>query len=297
MSNAQVSGVSASKTARHLPYQVCQFGVLSHLRLWGARKAASAVSHRHHVRGGPMRSAVEIMRHSVAIGAMAVAVALVGGAPPAYGAPCDGGCNINPGNIAPAPRAIPRSPAVGPSNRLPGSRGVQPAESPPISVVSGGVEPTNPDMKLAPDPIVSNRPVIQRDPPRVPVNIPPPDLKVPQPISPRIPFEPPPPDVVPVDTPPPDVVPVDVVPSAVPVAPVPVAPIPVENPLLPAPPSAPPVPVSTPVSGVLFTSSAEPGTQALTLIVLFMACGCWIYGNRIGSQMTVRKTDRAAAGA
>jgi phosphate/sulfate permease len=48
---------------------------------------------------------------------------------------------------------------------------------------------------------------------------------------------------------------------------------------------------------VLFTSSAEPGTQALTLIVLFMACGCWIYGNRIASQMTVRKTERAAAGA
>jgi phosphate/sulfate permease len=57
------------------------------------------------------------------------------------------------------------------------------------------------------------------------------------------------------------------------------------------------VPVSTPVSRVLFTSSMEPGTQAVTLIVLFMACGCWIYGNRIGSQVTVRKTERAAAGA
>jgi len=67
--------------------------------------------------------------------------------------------------------------------------------------------------------------------------------------------------------------------------------------MLPASPAAPPVPVSTPVSRVLLTSSAEPGTQALTLIVLFMACGCWIYGNRIGSQITVRKKERAAAGA
>jgi phosphate/sulfate permease len=57
------------------------------------------------------------------------------------------------------------------------------------------------------------------------------------------------------------------------------------------------VPVPAPVSRVLFTSSMEPGTQAVTLIVLFMACGCWIYGNRIGSQVTVRKTERATAGA
>jgi phosphate/sulfate permease len=48
---------------------------------------------------------------------------------------------------------------------------------------------------------------------------------------------------------------------------------------------------------VLFTSSAEPATQALTLIVLFMACGCWIYSNRIASQMTVRKKERVAADA
>ena len=78
---------------------------------------------------------------------------------------------------------------------------------------------------------------------------------------------------------------------------VPVAPVPAEIPLLPPPPAAPPAPVSTPVSRALLTSSAEPGTQALTLIVLFMACGCWIYGNRIGSQITVGKKERAAAGA
>jgi hypothetical protein len=124
--------------------------------------------------------------------------------------------------------------------------------------------------------------VVQTAPPPPPVKIPPPVIEVQQPIIPS----------VPVDTQPPDVVPVNVIPSSVPVAPVPA-----EIPPLPAPPSAPPVPVPTAVSRVLFTSSMEPGTQALTLIVLFMACGCWIYGNRIGSQITVRKKERAAAGA
>jgi hypothetical protein len=116
-------------------------------------------------------------------------------------------------------------------------------------------------------------------PPPPPVKIPPPVIDVQQPIIPSVPG----------DAQPPDVVSVNVVPSAVPVAPVPA-----EIPLLP-PPSAPPVPVQVP--RVLFTSSAEPGTQALTLIVLFMACGCWIYGNRIASQMTVRRKERVAAGA
>jgi hypothetical protein len=97
---------------------------------------------------------------------------------------------------------------------------------------------------------------------------------------------------IPVDRQPPDVVPVNVVPSAVPVAPVPA-----EIPMLPAPPAAPPLPVSTPVSRVLLTSSAQPGTQALTIIVMFMACGCWLYGNRIASQTTLRKRERVAAGA
>jgi hypothetical protein len=137
-------------------------------------------------------------------------------------------------------------------------------------------------VKLPPPAIINAQTVVQTAPPPPPVKIPPPVIEVQQPIIPS----------VPVDTQPPDVVPVNVVPS-----PVPVAPVPAEIPLLPAPPSAPPVPVSTPVSRVLFTSSMEPGTQAVTLIVLFMACGCWIYGNRIGSQVTVRKTERAAAGA
>ncbi len=275
MSNAQISSVSASKAARHLHYLVCQVGVLSHLRLWGARRAASAVSRSYRVRGGPMRSAVDIMRHSVAIGAMTVAVALVGGAPPAYGAPgpgCDGGCNIAPGGIEGGlPNGQP--PNVGPSNK--GSRGVQPT-LPKVKL------PEPPEMKI------SNRPVIQIAPPPPPVRIPPPpEIEVPQPISPRVPVEPPLPDVVPVN----------VEPVPVPVAPVAIAPVPVEIPPLLAPPSAPPAPVSTPVSLVLFTSSAEPGTQAVTIIVLFMACGCWVYGNRIGSQITVRKRERAAAGA
>jgi hypothetical protein len=147
---------------------------------------------------------------------------------------------------------------------------------------SHGAQPTTPTVKLPPPAIINAQTVVQTAPPPPPVNIPPPVIDVQQPIIPNVPVEPQPPDIVPVN-----VVPADV----------PVAPVPAEIPLLPPPPASPPAPVSTPVSRVLLTSSAEPGTQALTLIVLFMACGCWIYGNRIGSQMTVGKKERAAAGA
>jgi hypothetical protein len=200
------------------------------------------------------------MRSAVAIGAMVIAATtLIGGAPFAYGAPgCDGSCDIT------HTTGGTDGGSSGSTNKNGGSHGAQ---------------PTIPTVKLPPPAIISNRPVIQRDIPPPPVDIPPPVIPIREPVTPR----------VPVNTPP-DVIPVNVVPS-----PVPVAPVPVVIPELPAPPAAPPIPVS--VSRVLFTSSAEPGTQALTLIVLFMACGCWIYGNRIGSQITVRKKDRAAAGA
>jgi hypothetical protein len=205
-----------------------------------------------------MRSANAVVRHPVAIGAIAVAVSmLAGGAPLAYGAPgCDGGCDVT---VA--------GPSGGSSNKGGGSHGGQ---------------PTIPTVKLPPPAIINAQTVVQTAPPPPPVKIPPPVIEVDQPTIPSIP----------VDTQPHDVLPVNVAPSAVPAAPVPA-----EIPLLPPPPAAPPAPVSTPVSHVLFTSSAEPGTQALTLIVLFMACGCWIYGNRIASQMTVRKKERVAAGA
>jgi hypothetical protein len=204
------------------------------------------------------------VRHSVAIGAMTVAATmLVVAAPLAHGAPgCDGRCDVS---VADANGG---SSNGGSSNKSGGSHGAQ---------------PTIPTVKLPPPAIINAQTVVQTaPPPPPPVKIPPPVIEVQQPIIPS----------VPVDTQPPDVIPVNVVPS-----PVPVAPVPAEIPMLPAPPAAPPVPVPTSVSRVLFTSSAEPGTQALTLIVLFMACGCWIYGNRIGSQMTVRKKERAAAGA
>jgi hypothetical protein len=205
-----------------------------------------------------MRSAVAIARQSVAIGALTIAVTmLIGGAPLAYGAP---GCDGSCDVSVAGSNG-------GSSNKGGGSHGGQ---------------PTIPTVKLPPPAIINAQTVVQTAPPPPPVKIPPPVIEVQQPIIPS----------VPVDTQPPDVVPVNVIPSSVPVAPVPA-----EIPLLPAPPSAPPVPVPAPVSRVLFTSSAEPGTQALTLIVLFMACGCWIYGNRIGSQMTVRKKERAAASA
>jgi hypothetical protein len=205
-----------------------------------------------------MRSAIVAVRHPVAIGAIAVAVAMLAcGAPLAYGAPgCDGRCDVSVATGGTDANG-------GSSNKGGGSHGGQ---------------PTIPTVKLPPPAIINAQTVVQTAPPPPPVRIPPPVIEVEQPIIPS----------VPVDTQPADVVPVNVVPSAVPVAPVPA-----EIPLLPPPPAAPPVPVSR----VLFTSSAEPGTQALTLIVLFMACGCWMYGNRIASQMTVRKKERAAAGA
>ena len=226
---------------------------------WGARKAASAVDRSCRARGGPMRSAISVVRHPVAIGAIAVAVSmLAGGAPLAAAAPgCDGGCDVT---VA--------GPSGGSTNKSGGSHGAQ---------------PTIPTVKLPPPAIINAQTVVQTaPPPPPPVKIPPPVIEVHEPVIPSIPA----------DTQPHDVLPVDVAPSVVPIAPVPA-----EIPLPPPPPSAPPAPVSTPVSRVLFTSSAEPGTQALTLIVLFMACGCWIYGNRIASQMTVRKKERVAAGA
>ena len=213
-----------------------------------------------------MSSAIAVLRSSVAIGAVAVAL-VAGGAPLAYGAPgCDGSCDISP--ATPGTNANGGSTNGGSTNKNGGSHGAQ---------------PTIPTVKLPPPAIINAQTVVQTaPPPPPPVRIPPPVIEVYQPIIPS----------VPVDTPPPDVVLVNVAPPAVPLAPVPaeIAPI-------PSPPLAPPAPVPTPMPRVLFTSSAEPGTQALTLIVLFMACGCWVYGNRIASQMTGRKKERVAAGA
>jgi hypothetical protein len=214
-----------------------------------------------------MQSPFDLVRRSVAIGALiGAATMLAGGAPLAYGAPCDGACNIAPG-ISPAGPAVARPSTGDPSNNGGGSRGVQ---------------PSIPTIKPPPPPVISAQTVVQTAPEKPPQRIPPPEI--PEPVIPDIP----------VYTPPADVVPVTIAPAPVAVAPA----VPAEIPILAPPPSAPPAPVVTPVSRVLFTSSAEPrGTQALTLIVLFMACGCWIYGNRIGSQMSARKREHAAAGA
>jgi hypothetical protein len=198
------------------------------------------------------------MRSAIAIGALAIAVTMMlGGTPLAHGAPACDGGCTVNG-------------AGGGSNNHGGSHGVLPTTSivkPPPAVFHAQTV-----VETAPPP----------PPPPAP-KIPPPAIAVHQPVT----------ENVPVDTPPPAVVPVEAIP-----VPVIDAPAPADVPPLPVlPPAAPPVPVPTPVSHVLFTSSAEPGTQALTLIVLFMACGCWIYGNRIGSQMTGRRSERAAAGA
>lgn len=238
----------------------------------GGATAASAVDTSCQARGKPMYSAFAIARHFVATGVVALAAAtLVAGAPLAYGAPCDGACNIAPG-ISPARPALPSGPSSSDPSNKGGSRGVQ---------------PTIPTVKPPPPPVIAAQTVVQKAPPPPP-RVPPP--AIPPDNLPRIPRNP-------VEPPPPDLVPVNVEPAPVPVAPAPVAPVPVVNPVG-EPPSAPAAPISTtPVSRVLFTSSAEPGTQALTLIVLFMACGCWVYGNRIASQFSVRRKEHVAAGA
>jgi hypothetical protein len=132
-------------------------------------------------------------------------------------------------------------------------------------------------------PVVSNRPVIQRLPERPPAEIPPPEIPDRQPVP-----------NIPVYTPPPADVPVTVMPPPIAVAPA----VPAEIPIVAPPPAAPPAPVVIPVPRVLLTSSTEPmGTQALTVIVLLLVCGCWIYGHRIASQITVRKREHAVASA
>jgi hypothetical protein len=146
----------------------------------------------------------------------------------------------------------------------------------------GGYTPTGPTFNkpktsIDGQTVVVRRPEIPDTPP--PVVIPVTPVYVPDPVTiPRVPVDIP----VIVDTPAPSPVPI---PVAVPLPPPPVA-IPVAP-----PPAAPPVPaVASPQ--VLLTSSAEPGTQALTVILMFTVVGAWIYGHRIVSHWTLaRKTD------
>ena len=228
----------------------------------GGAKAAFANNSSSRARGIPMSSAIAVLRNTVAVGAIALAAVVSVGVPLASGAPgCDGRCNVTPATGG-------TDSTGGSSNKGGGSHGAQ---------------PTIPSVKLPPPAIINAQTVVQTaPPPPPPVRIPPPVIDVQQPLIPDTPVEPQRPAVVPVEV--------------VPPAPV-VAPVPVEIPL-PAPPSAPPAPVVTPISRVLFTSSTEPmGIQSLTIIVLFMVCGCWVYGNRIASRMSERRNERATAGA
>jgi hypothetical protein len=68
-------------------------------------------------------------------------------------------------------------------------------------------------------------------------------------------------------------------------------PPPVEIPPPPAQPAPAPAPLPAPVPGPRFTSSVDPGTQALTVILLFVVFGGWFYGNRIASQWSSGKID------
>lgn len=148
----------------------------------------------------------------------------------------------------------------------------------------GGYKPTVPTFK-PPESTVTGQTVVVRRP-ETP-DVPPPVVI---PVTPT--YEPEPVDIprVPVDVP---VIVEPTVPVAVPVA-VPTPP-PVAVPVVP-PPAAPPVPaVASPQ--VLLTSSAQPGTQALTVILMFTVVGAWIYGHRIVSHWTAggRTDDPATA--
>lgn len=119
---------------------------------------------------------------------------------------------------------------------------------------------------------------VERRAPRTPEYVPPevipPTFDEPVPVNiPRVPVDIP---LVPVDVP---VIVAPPVPVAVPVTP------PVELPKVPAPPAAPPLPVPA-APQVLLTSSAQPGTQALTIIMVFLVAGAWIYAHRIASHWT-----------
>jgi outer membrane biosynthesis protein TonB len=126
-----------------------------------------------------------------------------------------------------------------------------------------------------PPPVVSCGGCVVITAPPTPVgqpNTPPPAQPQPPPATPHLPDNPPPPP----PPPPPVAIPVSVVPPA-----------PIDIPT----PSPVPTPAPVPVPDVQFTSSVDAGTQALTVILLFVVFGGWFYGNRIASQWSSEKDD------
>jgi hypothetical protein len=157
-------------------------------------------------------------------------------------------------------------------------------------------------------PGVDEEPKFLPEPPDVLEPLPPfvpPPVNVPLPVSPP-PVIPPvdPPAVIPPVNPPPAnpapanpvpnvaPVPVNIEQRTVPAAPMPPAPrAPIQT--TPEPPAATGDPALA--SRVSFTSSMDPGTEAVTMILLLTVVGVWIYANRIVTQWSLLK--RADQGA
>jgi hypothetical protein len=85
---------------------------------------------------------------------------------------------------------------------------------------------------------------------------------------------------------PPAFVPLDPVVQIIPVA-APILPAPAETPAAPAPV----VPVAS--AATALTSQVGTGAMALTTILVFLVTGIWFYGNRLASQLPVRRNDHA----
>lgn len=209
---------------------------------------------------------------SRAIGAVCVAVIGFGGVA-AIGSPV--------AYAEPDPSSEPSIPGIGGFPGFPSSGSSSGGDG-----GGGGHQSTIPVYEAPESTVGGQTPIVVRRTPGTPGDVPPP-VVIPQPD----PVYEPDPVYTPVDMPPVEA-PV-VAPPPVPVA-VPVPP-PVELPVLPEPPAAPPLPVPASPQ-ILLTSSAEPGTQALTLILMFLVAGVWVFGHRIASHSTlVKATDAKTA--
>jgi hypothetical protein len=60
---------------------------------------------------------------------------------------------------------------------------------------------------------------------------------------------------------------------------------------IPKPPVAPALPAPAQGFQVALTSSVGAGTQALTVVLVFLVTGAWLFGNRISSQLSFRRRN------
>lgn len=200
-----------------------------------------------------MRSPIEIARGALVVAVIGLGAVTAAGPTVAFAEPPPGGDGRDI-NITPNfPRGgFPDAEGGGGGGYTP----EVPAFKPPESIVTGQT-------------VVVRRPEIPDVPPPVVIPVTPVYEPEPEPVNVPVIVEP-------------------AVPAAVPVA-VPVPPV--QLPVLPPPPAAPQLPVPESPQ-VLLTSSAEPGTQALTVILMFTMVGAWIYGHRIASHWSLGRKSR-----